>query len=90
VIKILGGLMKVTPGTLSGIPFSKCNITCRAIKWLGVSECEALCPEKFVKFNRHPNQKVADLCSCSNPIECDSEWDWDRCGTCGKLIHEQD
>jgi len=47
--------------------------------------------ETFKEKNEQPpNNTVTDLCSCANPIECESEWDWDRCETCGKLIHEQD
>jgi len=80
---------KLTPGELRGVPFPKCHKKCKSTEFFGVCECEVFCPEKFTKFDEHPNhenttetleQKSCPGCENSqnrNLIECD---------VCGKRL----
>lgn len=49
-----------TKETLETIPFPECSKTCRAIRYFGVTECEAIRPHKFDK-NGHPYNSITKI-----------------------------
>lgn len=40
-------IMDKLPSELFEVPFPECSNCCQAVKYLGVSECDSICPFKF-------------------------------------------